>query len=101
MRESDGRGRKWRSRQEAAALVRECEASGVSQREFCAERGVALSTLTLYRRRIRAGATPKLLPVNVLAAVPVVVAHPNGLRIELGRDFDADTLRRLLETLEA
>ena len=43
--------RRRRSRQEVEQLVAEYESSGLSQNEFCRERGLALSTLGRYRTR--------------------------------------------------
>jgi len=38
---------------EAEQLVRECAASGLSRREFCEGRGLKVSTLDGYRKRLR------------------------------------------------
>ena len=45
--------RRRRSRAEAAQMVAEYEASGLSREEFCRERELALSTLVRYRKRRR------------------------------------------------
>jgi len=104
-----------RSRAEADQLVAEFEASGLGRREFCAPRGVALGTLDLYRKRQRRAATgkeprsgAKLVPVELSGAtksnreplgsgLTVVLA---SRKIEVGRDFDEATLKRLLGVLE-
>ena len=98
-----------------AALVGEFEASGQSQRSFCAERGVGQSSLRYWRGRLRghaAGAqeapvAARLVAVKVLEEPPapasggVVVLTPRGLRVEVARGFDPETLARVLATLQA
>ena len=44
--------RRRRSRGEAAALVAEFEAGGLSRQEFCRQRGLAVGTLDKYRLRV-------------------------------------------------
>lgn len=105
-----------RSRAEADQLVAEFEASGLGRREFCAQRGVALGTLDLYRKRQRRAAASveprsgaKLVPVELSGATTskceplgsgLTVVLANG-KIEVGRNFDEATLKRLLGVLEA
>jgi hypothetical protein len=98
-----------------AALVGELEASGQSQRAFCAERGVGQSSLRYWRGRLRerergareAPAATRLVAVKVLEEPPapagggVVVVTSRGLRIEVAREFDPATLVRVLATLES
>jgi hypothetical protein len=76
----------------------------LSQREYSVREGVALSTLSLYLRRARAAVAPegtRLIPVQVLGGATLVLVQSSGMRIEVGAGFDPDTLRRLLEALEA
>jgi len=105
-----------RTPQQWAALIREYEASGQSQRGFCAERGIGQSSLRSWRgrfgqdlrnKRAQTGTGARLVAVKVLAEAPeragsgLVVLLPRGVRIEVGCDFDAQTLARVLATLEA
>jgi hypothetical protein len=98
-----------RNRKEADQLAVECEASGLSQREFCEQRGVPLKTLARYLARYRREQTgenqkPQWVAVEVAAKrgdpgeLTVVLA--GGRRIEVRRGFDAETLRRLVVALE-
>lgn len=57
-----------RSRAEADQLVVEFEASGLGRREFCAQRGVALGTLELYRSMVDGAPGGKILPVAPVGA---------------------------------
>lgn len=93
-------------------MVAEYESSGLSQNEFCRERGLALSTLGRYRTRRKRQApagSNALLAVEVSGRVtgPVVatcsalaVVLRGGRRVEVGRGFDAGTLEQLVHVLE-
>jgi hypothetical protein len=105
--------RKRRSSREIERLVVEFETGGLRQGEFCQKHGLALSTLQrgLRRRRMEVGGQSegnRLVEVKVprtqhpsgagSCALEVVLAE--GRRIEVGRDFDANTLARLIRTIE-
>ncbi len=103
-----------RAPEQWAALVKEYEASGQSQRGFCAERGIGQSSLRYWRRRLQgklpgSGATcgARLVPVGLYEDRPshagsgLTLVAGNGLRIELASGFDATTLQRVLATLDA
>ena len=104
--------RRRRSRQEVEQVVAEYESSGLSQIEFCRERGVALSTLGRYRSRQgreAAAGSNALLAVEVCgrAAAPIAatssvlaVVLRSGRRIEVGRGFDTGALEQLVRVLE-
>jgi hypothetical protein len=99
------------------ALVDAYEASGLSARAFCAQRGVAQSTFYHWRRRLRedaaglgAGPLPgvQLVPVRVLAQRPapggggasgIALLACGGVRIEVACGFDGTTLTQVLATL--
>ena len=111
---------------EAEQLVREFAASGLSRRRFCEGRGLKVSTLDGYRKRLRqreragagadrwvavdiAGATRPAAasaipakPIACAAAGPsgVVMVLGGGRRIELERGLDPATLGALLSVLE-
>ena len=103
-----------RSRAEIEQLVAEYEASGLGRTAFCQQRGLSLSTLARYRRRqqrtVGEGTEGKRwLAVEVCGAsavaggeraIGLAVVLSGGRRIEVGRGFDADTLKRLLAVVE-
>ena len=81
--------------------------SGLSARDYCQRHGLNRGTLGYWASRLRraaAFAAPGFLPVEVeMAAAPVapaaagiVVEGAAGLRVHVARDFDADTLARVL-----
>jgi transposase-like protein len=104
--------RRRRSRAEAEQLVAEYEASGLSQVEFCRERGLSLATLARYRKRQTQdspAAGNHWVEVKESVGRPVLegragsglaVALRSGRRIEIGRGFDAHTLAQLMGVLE-
>jgi transposase len=103
-----------RSRAEVERLVAEYETSGLSRTAFCLKSGLSLSTLARYRSRRQqttsnAPEAKQWLSVEVrgheIAAGDgkssgLSVVLPSGRRIEVGRDFDAGTLSRLLAVVE-
>ncbi len=104
--------RRRRGRAEIEQLVAEFEASGLTRTAFCQQRGLSLSTLARYRRRqpqpasSEGSGAKRWLPVEVVG--PTVDGNFSGLavlvgggrRIEIGRGFDAGTLRQLVLALE-
>jgi len=103
-----------RSRQEIKRLVTEFETSGLRQSEFCHKYNLAPGTLKrgLRRRRMEVEGQSegkRLVEVkmagiqrngNGLGACYLEVVLAEGRRIEVRRDFDAETLARLIRTLE-
>jgi hypothetical protein len=93
--------RKRRSPEQIAELVREFGGSGLRQRQFCEERGIALSELQRSLKITRrAKSTPKLLAVEVEAdeqsAEGLELLVGEAYRIRIGAGFCAVTLRRPL-----
>lgn len=105
-------GRRRRSGAEVERLVADYESSGLGRVEFCRKHRLSLSTLARYRRRqAQAGVVPKgrWLAVEVSgsdaavetgASSGLALSLPGGWRIEVGRGFDARTLRQLVTALE-
>ena len=109
MDEQEQRSGRRRSREEADRLAAECEASELSQREFCEQHGVPLKTMARYlgryrRKQSNKNQVPQWVAVEVAAkradSAELSVVLACGHRIEIGRDFDAETLRRLVAALE-
>ena len=103
-----------RSRAEVEQLVAEYDASGLGRTAFCQQRGLSLSTLSRYRRRQEQTASEategkRWLAVEVRGSAAaagderasgLAVVLSGGRRIEVGRGFDVDTLKRLLAVVE-
>ena len=92
--------------------------SGMSQREYCARRGLSLSTFTLWRRRLRITSdkpSGRSTLADLVDIVPVpcsVAATPEEsvlavsvcggrYRVEVGGLVSADALRVVLDVLES
>jgi len=103
-------GRRRRGAAEIARILAEYETSGLGQAEFCRSRQLGHGTLSRYlnqrpERGRKAGERNRLVPVEVsggraAAGSPLTIILPAGRRIEVGRGFDAPTLRQLLSALE-
>jgi hypothetical protein len=95
--------RKRRSREQIAELVREFKSSGLTQRKFSENRGIALSELQRSLKIVRRAREPQLMAVQITAAerndraLELMVGA--GYRIKIGAGFCSTTLRRLLEVL--
>ena len=88
------------------------ECSSLSQQAFCARHGLALSTLTYWRRRERnrvSGQSASFVevPRPIVAAVPsamaeagVLIELPGGVRLEVSQATDPKWLAALLRELE-
>jgi|ERR1700730_9088516 hypothetical protein len=106
--------RKRRSRHEIKRLVAEFETSGLRRGEFCQKYNLALGTLQrgLRRRRMEVDGqseAKRLVEVKLAgiqrngsgpATCSLEVVLVEGRRIEVRRDFDAETLARLIRTIE-
>jgi hypothetical protein len=99
-----------RSQLEADRLVAAYESSGLTQREFCAQEGLALASLSRYRRcrkeKPKGNAGGRLVAVEVVgqqkrpAEPELAVVLGSGLRIEVRSGFDRETLQQLMQALE-
>jgi hypothetical protein len=95
--------RKRRSREQIAELVGEFKDSGLTQRKFSENRGIALSELQRSLKIVRRAREPQLMAVQITAAerndraLELMVGE--GYRIKIGTGFCSTTLRRLLEVL--
>ena len=129
LRQGKPSGTRHRNRREADRLAAEYEASGLNRIEFCELKKLPVNTLGRYLRRYRkqqsdieeaqrteqqqpAGeiaSGKRWLAVEVAGATAVggdgaasglAVVVSGGCRIEIGRGFDAETLKRLLGVVE-
>jgi hypothetical protein len=102
-----------RTATEIEQLVAEYGRSGVTQKEFCLSRGLALSTLQRYLhnglRKQKAPAKNRLVAVEVAsggglrepaAGCGLALVWGEGCKLEVHRGFDEATLQRLLDVLE-
>ncbi len=103
---------KAQQREKWVEVVEEYERSGLTQAEFVARRGVALSTLQSWLRRSREQrrGPVRLLPVEVAPTVPsartategseaLEVVVPGGVRLYVAPGTDVGYVARLVEAL--
>ena len=91
------------SSDEAHRLLEGYERSGLSQRAYCQQIGIPVSTFDYYRRRQAREKQATLLPVQVLNAAQrdgFTLILPNGRRIEGNWDFEDAGLVRLVQIAE-
>lgn len=92
-----------RSEQEIGELLAGYERSGLTRREYCEQRGVAVTTFDYYRRSRAKRVSPVLVPVRVEPATSenaLTLVCLNGRRIEVPSHFSEDGLLRLLRVAE-
>ncbi len=100
------------ARAEMRELLQELDNSGVTVAEFARRRGVNANRIYWARRQARAAAAPTSAPAVsdfgelVVAAAPsprraaaIELRVPSGAVVDVQRDFDEATLRRLLGVL--
>lgn len=89
-----------------AMVIRECQASGLSNREFCRQRGIAEKTFYYWLRKLReqaveAAAVPELVP---LEESPVCTDMLNirfrGSEISVPGGVDMEALASLLRSIQ-
>jgi hypothetical protein len=95
--------RQSRARLKWLGVYREFEASGISIRDFCAERGLNYSTFRDWQRRFskesrEAGFVEMALPVSSCAYTLIL---RNGRELRLSASFSPPRLRQLIEVLES
>jgi transposase-like protein len=100
-----------RSREQWRRLVEGWAQSGLTQQAYCDRHGISLGSLYRWRAIVReddAGGGPteplRLVPVELIGerreeAKGLTLVLADGVRIEIGADFDAATLRRVLGVL--
>jgi transposase len=87
-------------------IIRECEESGLSNREFCFQRGISEKTYYYWLRKVRAAAATVLEPQLVRVDNPTMSGTEQMIEIRYGRaelrlpeDVDLKALAVFLNTL--
>lgn len=99
--EGVSRGRVRRGREEIEQLLREQQASGKTQAQFCKERGVSLKTFQGWRRRFRAEAEGfcEVQAVGEGSMERVSVRLPEGTEVFLPAGISPEGLARYVTAL--
>jgi hypothetical protein len=90
-------------RTEMKRVVEEFAASGLTRREFCKQRGIAITTFDYWRQQLRS--KPRLVKVEVTRPAPAATQSftlrlTNGRSIESSWRFDEESLTRLIQIAE-
>ena len=109
MAEDVGMGRETRRSAEMRQVLEEYAASGLSRREFCQQRGIALTTFDYWRRAhaVKPGRKtrrPRMVAVEVAHGEPppsFALSLANGRRIECSWRFADAELARLIRIAES
>ena len=87
-------------------IIRECEESGLSNREFCSQRGISEKTYYYWLRKVRAAAATVIEPQLVRVDNPTMSGTEQMIEIRYGRaelklpeDVDLKALAAFLNTL--
>ena len=87
-------------------IIRECEESGLSNREFCSQRGISEKTYYYWLRKARTAAATVIEPQLVRVDTPTMSGMEQMIEIRYGRaelrlpeDVDLKALAVFLNTL--
>ena len=92
--------------QEWAMIIQECNASGLTKREFCQQRGISEKSFYYWLRKLRAqmveSAAPRLVPLESGPAVEDVLRiQYRGAELKLPAGVDMDAVAALLRDLQS
>jgi hypothetical protein len=88
-------------RAEMRRVVEEFRASGLTRRDFCSQRGIAITTFDYWRQQLRS--KPRLVKVEVArpaATQSFTLRLANGRSIESSWQFNEEELARLIQIVE-
>jgi hypothetical protein len=89
--------------------IKTWERSGLSQKQYCHSRSLALSTFCYWKRRLnnQQPATPKFYPLAIPASPLeptesslMILVGPKQFQVQIKKDFSPATLKKLIATLE-
>jgi len=95
-----------RRREHWGRVLRQWQASGLTQAEFCRQRGIPVGNFSWWKRRLgdRPTAPPGFVPLGVLTRAPqhprLEVVMNNGRRLRFGVEVDPEKLGRLVAALD-
>ena len=87
-------------------VVQECAASGLSNREFCRQRGIPEKSFYYWQRKLRQqiveSAAPQLVPLEpVTESEDLLQIQYRGAELKLPADVDMDAVASLLRSLQS
>ena len=87
-------------------VVQECAASGLSNREFCRQRGIPEKSFYYWQRKLRQqiveSASPQLVPLEpVTESEDLLQIQYRGAELKLPAGVDMDAVAALLRSLQS
>ena len=87
-------------------VVQECAASGLSNREFCRQRGIPEKSFYYWQRKLRQqiveSAAPQLVPLEPVAEVDdLLQIQYRGAELKLPSGVDMDAVAAILRSLQS
>ena len=89
-----------------AAVVQECASSGLSNREFCRQRGIAEKSFYYWQRKLRTQIVESASPQLVQLEPPVVSDEQlciqyRGAELKLPVEVDMDAVAAILRSIQS
>ncbi len=108
MQKSKQQQRKKNSRAFWKKHIKKCSESGLTQKEYCLRNGIGSKSMTYWKSKLKKENTD-ISFVHLPIAVRPIQPAQTSLKlicndkyiVEVGDNFAADTLKRLLHTIEA
>lgn len=88
-----------------AMVIQECSSSGLSNREFCRQRGIAEKSFYYWQRKLRTqiveSASPQLVPLEPPAAPgEQLCIRYRGAELKLPAGVDMDAVAAILRSIQ-
>ena len=93
--------------QQWAVLIQECKSSGMTNKDFCIQRGISEKSFYYWQRKFREQivevAAPQLVPLDHPAEEPVDILQISfcGAELKLPAQVDMDAVAALLHSIQS
>ena len=92
--------------QQWAALIQECKSSGMTNKDFCIQRGISEKSFYYWQRKFREqvveAATPQLVQLEaVSASTELLQISFRGAELKLPAQVDMDAVAALLRSIQS
>ena len=90
-------------KQQWAQIIRECQSSGLSNREYCRQHGISEKSYYYWLRKLRSAATeglPQIVEIERPAIEDKVYIRFRGAELALPAETDVDAIAAVLRSLQ-
>ena len=89
-----------------AMLIQECKSSGLTNKEFCEQRGISEKSFYYWQRKLRAyimeSSEPQLVPLNQpISSEDILDIRFRGAELKLPAGVDIDVVAALLRSIQS